>query len=296
MIQSGYTKLFGSIVASTIWREDDKTRIVWITLLALSDKDGYVAGSIPGLADLARVSVAECEQALEKLQQPDKYSRSPEHDGRRLEVVDGGWFILNRAKYRDSAWEHDKIERHRGANRRYYQRKKNQNSDRHSDSSDIRKSELDGLGDKKEKEKEKEKELKPLSVANAPDAPATPKTRQKPNPKHRAVKELIEKEWAQRNQKTCPWGPAAAKQLDTFLNETMDWTVQDYRRCIENRYASDGVVVSEDPKVFISHLPKYLSGPLNQFGQPKDRGSGSSLRPHVEYQDPSERVERQLQQ
>jgi hypothetical protein len=138
MIQSGYTKLFGSIVASTIWREDDKTRIVWITLLALSDKDGYVAGSIPGLADLARVSIVECEQALEKLQQPDKYSRSPEHDGRRIEVVEGGWFILNRAKYRNSDWEQDKLERHREANRRYYQRKKSKHSDQNSEHADRR--------------------------------------------------------------------------------------------------------------------------------------------------------------
>jgi len=101
MIHSGYTKLFSSIVASTIWREDDKTRLVWITLLALSDRDGYVAASLPGLADLAHVSIEDCEMAIGKLQQPDKYSRSPEHDGRRIEAVEGGWLILNRAKYRD---------------------------------------------------------------------------------------------------------------------------------------------------------------------------------------------------
>jgi hypothetical protein len=101
MIHSGYTKLFSNIVASTIWREDDKTRLVWITLLALSDRDGYVAASLPGLADLAHVSIEDCEMAIGKLQQPDKYSRSPEHDGRRIEAVEGGWLILNRAKYRD---------------------------------------------------------------------------------------------------------------------------------------------------------------------------------------------------
>ena len=271
MIQSGYTKLFGSIVASTIWREDDKTRIVWITLLALSDKDGYVAGSIPGLADLARVSIPECEQALEKLQQPDKYSRSPEHDGRRLEVVEGGWLILNRAKYRDSCGEQGKLERHREANRRYYQRKKAQNSDRKSDNPDIRPDSTGCIGDKKEKEKE----LKPLSVANAPDGSSPHRARRKPNPKHTPVRELIQNEWAQRNQKTCPWGPAAAKQLDTLLSETPDWTFEDYKRCIANRFASDGVAISEDPKAFITHLPKYLSGPLNQYGRPKDRVNGN---------------------
>ena len=41
----GYTKLFNSILASTIWRADDKTRIVWITLLAMADKHGIVEAS-----------------------------------------------------------------------------------------------------------------------------------------------------------------------------------------------------------------------------------------------------------
>jgi hypothetical protein len=153
---TGYTKLFSSIVASTIWREDDKTRIVWITMLALSDQDGFVEGSIPGLADLARVTVADCEQAIKKLQQPDKYSRTPDHDGRRIEVIDGGWFIVNRAKYRDKNWQAEKVERHREANRRYYERRKTQKPDANSDNSYPKVSESDRVGDKKEKEKEKE--------------------------------------------------------------------------------------------------------------------------------------------
>jgi hypothetical protein len=98
---TGYTKLFNSIVTSTIWQEDLPTKVIWITLLAMSDSDGTVEGSIPGLAHVAGVTIEACERSLIKLQQPDKYSRTPDHDGRRLEVVDGGWFILNRAKYRD---------------------------------------------------------------------------------------------------------------------------------------------------------------------------------------------------
>lgn len=118
---TGYTKLFSSIVASTIWREDDKTRIVWITMLALSDRDGVVEGSIPGLADLARVTIEECEQSLTKLQQPDKYSRTPDHDGRRIEVIDGGWFIINRAKYRDLVPDEQRRERDRLRQQRHRQ-------------------------------------------------------------------------------------------------------------------------------------------------------------------------------
>lgn len=97
---AGYTKLFNSILASTIWREDDKVRIVWITLLAMADRDGVAEGSIPGLADMARVSIEDAEKALVTLSQPDKYSRSTEHEGRRIEAVEGGWRILNHAKYR----------------------------------------------------------------------------------------------------------------------------------------------------------------------------------------------------
>lgn len=97
---SGYTKLFNSILASTIWREDDKTRIVWITLLAMADRYGVAEGSVPGLADFARVSVDDCRAALEKLMAPDSDSRSHEFEGRRIAKVDGGWQILNHQKYR----------------------------------------------------------------------------------------------------------------------------------------------------------------------------------------------------
>ncbi len=97
---TGYTKLFGSIIASTIWRADDKTRIVWITMLAMANKNGVVEGSIPGLADLSRVSVTDCQTALRNLMSEDEFSRTKEHDGRRIEEVDGGWVILNHGKYR----------------------------------------------------------------------------------------------------------------------------------------------------------------------------------------------------
>ena len=41
---SSYTKLHNSLLASTIWREDDKTRLVWITLLVMTDRHGLVEG------------------------------------------------------------------------------------------------------------------------------------------------------------------------------------------------------------------------------------------------------------
>ena len=97
----GFTKLFSTLITSTVWREDDKVRVVWITMLALADRDGVVPASVPGLAALANVDTEDCRSALALLAAPDKDSRTREHEGRRIEEVDGGWKLLNYAKYRE---------------------------------------------------------------------------------------------------------------------------------------------------------------------------------------------------
>ena len=114
-----YTKLFDSIITSTIWTEDDKTRIVWITMLALADKNGEVQASIPGLARVAGVSISAAEIAIGKFLSPDKYSRTPDDEGRRIEAIDGGWYLLNHAKYREMASREDSQEKNRDRQRRF---------------------------------------------------------------------------------------------------------------------------------------------------------------------------------
>lgn len=120
----GYTKLFSSIVASTIWREDDKTRLVWITMLAMKNERHMVEASVPGLADMARVTLAECEGALRKLERPDKWSRNQGHQGRRIEKCDGGWLILNGEHYRQLMSYEERKEYQRLYHREYRKRKK----------------------------------------------------------------------------------------------------------------------------------------------------------------------------
>jgi hypothetical protein len=95
-----YTKLHQELVTSTIWREPHSTRILWVTMLAMATKHGEVRASIPGLADLARITLDECEAALQAFLSPDKYSRTPDYEGRRIEKIDGGWMLLNHPKYR----------------------------------------------------------------------------------------------------------------------------------------------------------------------------------------------------
>jgi hypothetical protein len=103
-----YTKLFSSIVTSTIWTEDDRTRIVWITMLACADRNGEVQASIPGLARIAGVPVEDCRTAIHKFLSPDLDSRTKDDEGRRIEEIDGGWSILNYRKYRDMASDEDR--------------------------------------------------------------------------------------------------------------------------------------------------------------------------------------------
>lgn len=108
---SRYAKLFEHIVRSTIWGEQLHTKVVWITLLAIKDKHGEVLGSIPGLAQMAGVTTPQCEEALERLKAPDKYSRTKEFEGRRIEEIDGGWFILNSEKYSKMKSKEDELEK-----------------------------------------------------------------------------------------------------------------------------------------------------------------------------------------
>lgn len=96
-----FTKLFSSITESTVWCEPDRTRLVWIAMLAMADHAGRVWSSVPGLANRARVPLEDCEVALETFLSPDPYSRTPDFEGRRIEPIDGGWRLLNHAKYRN---------------------------------------------------------------------------------------------------------------------------------------------------------------------------------------------------
>lgn len=96
-----YNKLFTKILDSSVWLEPIPTRIVWVTLLAAMDEKGFCAFAAAGnVANRARVTVDEAREALQTLESPDPDSSDPEHDGKRIERVPGGWMVLNADKYR----------------------------------------------------------------------------------------------------------------------------------------------------------------------------------------------------
>lgn len=95
-----FVKLFSSILDSTVWMTPPHVRLLWITLLCMADKDGYVIASIPGLAKRAGINTSECEEGLQSFLAADPYSKTPDYDGCRLREIPGGWLILNYSKYR----------------------------------------------------------------------------------------------------------------------------------------------------------------------------------------------------
>ena len=97
-----YNRLFTKILDSSIWLEPDSTRIVWVTLLASMDQDGFCHFSaLENLASRARVSVAKCRRAIECFESPDTNSENLANEGRRIERVPGGYLVLNAEYYRN---------------------------------------------------------------------------------------------------------------------------------------------------------------------------------------------------
>lgn len=97
-----YNKLFTKILDSSIWLEQTPTRIVWVTLLAAMDQDGYAHFSAIGnLAARARVTDAEAQAAVDCFLSADPNSEDQEFEGRRIERIPGGFIVLNAKKYRE---------------------------------------------------------------------------------------------------------------------------------------------------------------------------------------------------
>ena len=118
-----YSKLHASIVGSSLWTETDTVRILFITLLALCDRDGIVYGSKIGLNRLANIDPDTADSAWSALLSPDDNSsdkmRAPENEGRRIEAVPGGFKLLNFEYYRGLRNDDDRREQNRAAQAKF---------------------------------------------------------------------------------------------------------------------------------------------------------------------------------
>lgn len=123
-----YSKLHSSIVHSSLWSAPDPVRIMFLTLLAMCDRDGIVYGSTSGIARVANVDIGKARVAIEALMSPDQESsdriRSPENEGRRIEAVSGGFRLLNFEYYRGLRNDDDRRIQNREAQERFRERNK----------------------------------------------------------------------------------------------------------------------------------------------------------------------------
>jgi hypothetical protein len=100
---SNFAMLWCKILDSSIWINGTKEeRLVWITILAMKDKDGIIQASVVGLADRAKVAPDECRAALKVLLSPDPDDTSKVEEGRRIREIPGGWQVVNHDLYRFS--------------------------------------------------------------------------------------------------------------------------------------------------------------------------------------------------
>lgn len=99
-----FAPVFSKIVNSSLWDEDDSVVKIFLTMIAVKDRDHVVRLSAYNIARMARKTEEEVLAALRVLSEPDKNRLEPQpHDGRRIQRVEddlgGGWLILNGEKY-----------------------------------------------------------------------------------------------------------------------------------------------------------------------------------------------------
>ena len=113
-----FAKVFSQIFDSTI-AENYRVRHMFMDLLVMADSDGVVDKTPEAISRIANVPLEQIQYGLQVLAQPDQKSRTKDHDGRRIQLIDDqrdwGWRIVNFQKYRDIRDE----EARRIANRSY---------------------------------------------------------------------------------------------------------------------------------------------------------------------------------
>jgi hypothetical protein len=280
----GYTKLFGTLIGSTVWLEDYPTKIVWITLLAMADQDGLVGVSLPGLAHLAGVTLAEAECAIEKFLAPDRFSRSPENDGRRIAVVKGGWRLLNYDKYRFAQSGEDAKIKAALRQKRYRERTASRgvtSVSKHNASvtaSDVTYSTVTNDESNDKAEAEAEARYVTHSGSSLPTPTVTkykqhisPSARsKKPRPEggvlHDLIRTEIQKLYLSVFAVKCSWDGREGTALKKMLQHNPSWTWDNWLAMIQNYFASEKIT-GDRPSVWLPNISRFAQAPVDRYGK-----------------------------
>lgn len=106
---AGYTPIFDSVFQGSLCGKYPDLP-VWLVLLALQQRGGIIDAHPSYISTISGIPQADIESAIARFCEPDPQSRTPDHDGRRLEPLQGrgfGWRVLNHEKYREKARKRD---------------------------------------------------------------------------------------------------------------------------------------------------------------------------------------------
>jgi len=98
-----YGKIFDSMYDSTL-ADDWRALVTFQQMIVLCDADGVVDMTPHALSRRTSIPIEYIEAGLKILEAPDPYSRSPEQEGKRIELIDEhrpwGWIIVNHGRYK----------------------------------------------------------------------------------------------------------------------------------------------------------------------------------------------------
>lgn len=118
-----YGKIFESIYDGTL-AEDWRALITFQQFIVLCDADGIVDMTPQSISRRTGIPIEHIIAGIEILEKTDKYSRTPDEDGKRIELIDShrpwGWHIVNHEKYKMQndadkmrAQTRERVKRHR---------------------------------------------------------------------------------------------------------------------------------------------------------------------------------------
>ena len=124
MQKRNFIELDPGLLNSTVWTQPATTAVVWLTLRLAAGPGGVVRTSIPGLANLANVTLEQCEAALSFLARPDPYNTNQEALGRRVQATQDGWVLLEQFKSEERVADERRRAMNAARQRRFRQRQR----------------------------------------------------------------------------------------------------------------------------------------------------------------------------
>jgi len=102
-----------NILTSSLWAQGtaEATKVWFYLLIVANPRTGIVDDADPAIALRCALSLEATTSALDWLAAPDQFSRTKDHDGRRIErLPEGGFRVLNYVRHRDKDYSTPRVQ------------------------------------------------------------------------------------------------------------------------------------------------------------------------------------------